>query len=78
MMTRKSSFFLAIVLLCCLIFSHPVLGITPYDDVMVQQAVQNLQQENYDEALALMTQAWRKAPAPRRKPFCWDRLTASC
>ena len=27
----------------------PSLAITPYDDVLVQQAVKNLQQENYDK-----------------------------
>jgi len=59
-MSRKSISILAMVLLSALFFSRPGLGITPYDDVSVQQAVQNIQQENYDEAIALLTQAWEK------------------
>jgi tetratricopeptide (TPR) repeat protein len=69
MMTRRVSLVAAFVLLGSLIFSHPVLGITPYDDVMVRQAVQNLQQENYDEALAQLTQAWEKGTHTPDKAF---------
>jgi tetratricopeptide (TPR) repeat protein len=69
MMTRKSTFILALVFLCALVFSRPGLGTTPYDDVMVQQAAQNLQQENYDEALALLTQAWEKGTRTPEKAF---------
>ncbi len=33
------------------------LAVTPYDDVLVQQAVKNIQQENYDEALGQLTES---------------------
>jgi tetratricopeptide (TPR) repeat protein len=47
----------------------PGLAITPYDDVLVQQAVQNIKQENYDEALAQLTQAWEKGAKTPEKAF---------
>ncbi len=68
-MSRKSISILAMVLLSALFFSRPGLGITPYDDVSVQQAVQNIQQENYDEAIALLTQAWEKGTRTPDKAF---------
>jgi len=68
-MTRKSIFTVWMVVLCGMILCRPCLGITPYDDVMVQQAVQNLQQENYDEAVALLTEAWQKGTRTPEKAF---------
>jgi tetratricopeptide (TPR) repeat protein len=68
-MTRKSALVLAIFLLCGLLSSRPGLAVTPYDDVMVQQAVQNIQQENYDEAVALLTEAWKKGARTPEKAF---------
>jgi len=47
----------------------PSQAITPYDDVLVQQAVQNLKQENYDEALAQLTEAWQKGTHTPEKAF---------
>jgi tetratricopeptide (TPR) repeat protein len=66
---------------CCLVFflawsvlllwygALPSLAITPYDDVLVQQAVQNIKQENYDEALAQLTEAWQKGTHTPEKAF---------
>jgi tetratricopeptide (TPR) repeat protein len=69
MMIRKSVLIMAVVLLGGLFLSRPGLGITPYDDAMVQQAVQQIQQENYDEAIALLTQAWEKGTHSPDKAF---------
>jgi tetratricopeptide (TPR) repeat protein len=37
--------------------------------MLVQQARQHLQQENYDEALAQLTEAWQKGPRTPEKAF---------
>jgi tetratricopeptide (TPR) repeat protein len=47
----------------------PAGAVTPYDDVMVQQAVENLKQENYDEAIALLNEAWQKGARTPEKAF---------
>lgn len=47
----------------------PALGISPYDDILVQKAVKDLQQENYDEALAELTEAWEKGAHTPEKAF---------
>jgi tetratricopeptide (TPR) repeat protein len=57
-----------ILLLVCLAVL-PALAVTPYDDVLVQQAVSNIQQENYDEALAQLTEAWEKGAHTPEKAF---------
>lgn len=48
---------------------HPSLGVTPYDDVMVQEALKNLQEENYEEAVAGLTEAWQKGTHTPEKAF---------
>jgi hypothetical protein len=35
----------------------------------MQEAVRNLEQENYDEALALLTQVWQKGTRTPEKAF---------
>ena len=50
------------------------LAITPYDDVLVQQATQNVQQENYDEALAQLSQAWEKGAHTPEKAFLFGQV----
>ena len=50
------------------------LAITPYDDVLVQQAVKNVQQENYDEALAQLTEAWQKGTHTPEKAFLFGQV----
>ncbi|MFI5355501.1 MAG: tetratricopeptide repeat protein, partial [Desulfobaccales bacterium] len=47
----------------------PALGVSPYDDVLVQKAVQDLAKENYDEALAELTEAWQKGVHSPDKAF---------
>ena len=50
------------------------LAITPYDDVLVQQAVKNMEQENYDEALAQLTEAWAKGTHTPEKAFLFGQV----
>ena len=45
------------------------LAATPNDDVLVQQAAKNIQQENYDEALAQLTEAWAKGKHTPEKAY---------
>ena len=59
----------ALILVGVLLASVPALGVTPSDDVLVQQAARNLQKENYEEALAQLTEAWRKGPHTPEKAF---------
>jgi len=53
----------------------PSLAVTPYDDVLVQQAIQNLKQENYDEALAQLTEAWGKGTHTPEKAFLLGQVS---
>jgi tetratricopeptide (TPR) repeat protein len=50
------------------------LAITPYDDVMVKQAVKDIQQENYDEALAQLSEAWKKGAHTPEKAFLFGQV----
>ena len=68
-MTRRSTLIWVAVLLFALVGTRPVLGLTPSEDVMMQEAVRNLEQENYDEALALLTQVWQKGTHTPEKAF---------
>jgi tetratricopeptide (TPR) repeat protein len=52
-----------------LIMVLPSLGATPDDDGLVQRALQNIQQENYEEALAQLTETWEKGPHTPEKAF---------
>ncbi len=49
-----------LVVAAALLAAAPAQAISPYDDVLVQKAAQDLDQENYDEALAELTEAWQK------------------
>lgn len=57
------------ILLGGLLSGAPAWGVTPYDDVLVQKAAKNLAQENYDEALAELTEAWQKGAHTPEKAF---------
>ncbi len=59
----------AAILLGVLLASVPALGVSPSDEVLVQQAAKNLQQENYEEALAQLTEAWRTGPHTAQKAY---------
>jgi len=68
-----------VVILGCLFLglglgTQASLAITPDDDVLVQQAVKNLQQENYDEALAQLTEAWGKGAHTPEKAFLFGQV----
>jgi len=45
------------------------IAVSPYDDIMVDRAANNYQQENYDEALGEMNQAWEKGAKTPIKAF---------
>ena len=53
--------------------TQPSLAITPYDDVLVQQAAKDIQQENYDEALAQLSEAWKKGTHTPEKAFLFGQ-----
>jgi len=44
-------------------------GITPYDDVLVQKARQEMEKENYDEALEALNEAWQKGAHTPEKAY---------
>jgi tetratricopeptide (TPR) repeat protein len=68
MMGYKKS--LLIGMLCIgLLIAAPSLAVTPYDDVLVQQAMKNLEKENLEEALDDLTQAWQKGTHTAEKAF---------
>jgi tetratricopeptide (TPR) repeat protein len=60
-----------LVLLGITFILTPVLaqGITPYDDTLVQQAIKQLDRENYDEALEALNEAWQKGSHTPEKAF---------
>lgn len=60
---------LGLALLCLLLLHQPSQGVTPFDDVLVEKAKQNIAQENYDEAVADLTQAWAKGAHTPVKAF---------
>jgi Tfp pilus assembly protein PilF len=53
----------------------PAPAVTPYDDVLIQQAVQNIKQENYDEALAQLTEAWDKGTKTPEKAYLLGQVS---
>jgi tetratricopeptide (TPR) repeat protein len=69
MKISKGMLILVIVLLGTVLASVPAQAISPYDDVLVGQAAKNLQEENYDEALAALTEAWQKGTHTAEKAF---------
>src|SRR5665648_936763 len=54
--------------------TQPSLAITPYDDVLVQQAAKDIQQENYDEALVALGEAWNKGTHTPEKAFMYGQV----
>jgi tetratricopeptide (TPR) repeat protein len=73
-MTWRTLLILGWMVLMLAIQPQPALSITPYDDVLVQQAVKNMQQENYDEALAQLTEAWSKGTHTPEKAFLFGQV----
>ena len=58
--------------------TQPSLAITPYDDVLVQQAAKDIQQENYDEALVQLNEAWNKGTHTPEKAFLFGQVYRLC
>lgn len=69
MLGYRTHLILGGMLFLFLFAAMPSLAITPYDDVLVQQAMKNVEQENYDEALAQLTEAWEKGVHTPEKAF---------
>ncbi len=69
MMRYKNALILGVVFFSGLLLTNPILAVTPYDDVLVQQAIKDLQQENLEEALDELTQAWQKGTHTPEKAF---------
>ncbi|MFZ5449669.1 MAG: tetratricopeptide repeat protein [Thermodesulfobacteriota bacterium] len=68
-MDHRKALVLGGVIALILAAALPSLAVTPYDDVLVQRAIQNIQLENYDEALAELTEAWEKGTKTPEKAF---------
>ena len=60
---------LTAVLLIVLLTSGPTQAITPYDDIIMDQALRNLGQENFEEALEGLTLAWEKGTRTAEKAY---------
>jgi tetratricopeptide (TPR) repeat protein len=65
------------VLLAALPAPRLALGVTPYDDILVQQALKDLEQENFVEAEEVLTQAWQKGAHTPDKAFLLGRAYRS-
>jgi tetratricopeptide (TPR) repeat protein len=74
MMTWRTLLILGWTVLALALGTQASLAITPFDDVLVQQAVNNIQQENYDEALAQLTEAWAKGAHTPEKAFLFGQV----
>ncbi|MGC2693995.1 MAG: tetratricopeptide repeat protein, partial [Desulfobaccales bacterium] len=57
------------ILVGVLLISVPALAASSADEALVRQAAKNLQQENYEEALAQLTKAWQTGPHTAEKAF---------
>ncbi len=70
-MTKLCGRLLWMVFLGGLLINLPALGAPPPqgDEKLMQEAVKNLGQENYEEALSQLTEAWRKGPHTPEKAF---------
>lgn len=60
-----------LILLCVTFILTPsiVQGITPDDNALVQQAIKDLDRENYDEALEALKEAWQKGGHTPEKAY---------
>jgi tetratricopeptide (TPR) repeat protein len=73
MITWRTVLILAWSVVALALGTKASLAVTPYDDVLVQQATKNLQQENYDEALAQLTEAWQKGAHTPEKAYLFGQ-----
>jgi tetratricopeptide (TPR) repeat protein len=74
-MACRIGFILGWSVLVLLVGALPSRAVTPYDDVLVQQAIQNLKEENYEEALAQLTEAWNKGTHTPEKAFLLGQVS---
>jgi tetratricopeptide (TPR) repeat protein len=74
MKTWRTFFILGFMVVVLALGPQASLAITPYDDVLVQQAVKNIEQENYDEALAQMNESWAKGTHTAEKAFLFGQI----
>jgi tetratricopeptide (TPR) repeat protein len=74
MMVRKISLW-GVAAFLLLVMAAPSQALTPYDDVLVKRAERNIQQENYDEALAQLHEAWEKGTHTPVKAFLLGRVS---
>ncbi len=69
MKVNKLKLILALALAGALLAAVPAWAASPDDDAVVRKAVKDLEQENYDEALAALTEAWNKGSRTPEKAF---------
>ena len=69
MKLRELKLLATLVLSVALLAASPAGAVSPDDEVLMQKAANNLQQENYDEALAQLTEAWNKGSHTPEKAF---------
>jgi tetratricopeptide (TPR) repeat protein len=50
------------------------LAVTSGNDLLMQQVMQQMYQENYEEALALLNQSWQKGPRTANKAFLLGKV----
>jgi tetratricopeptide (TPR) repeat protein len=60
---------LLILVLGCFLAGGPAGAVTPYDDVLMSRALKHLQQENFEEALEDLTQAWQQGTRTPEKAY---------
>jgi tetratricopeptide (TPR) repeat protein len=63
-----------LLLLAFILIPGAARGVTPYDDVLVQQAKQQLEKENYDEALEALNEAWQKGKHTPEKAYLLGKV----
>ncbi len=66
-MSYRGLIFMAV--LAGLLLGSPSLAVSPYDDVLLEQARKNVAEGNYEEALDQLTQAWQKGTRTPEKAF---------
>ncbi len=57
-----------------LVYPGVTLAETPPNDLLMQQVIRHLDQENYEEALALLHQSWQKGPRTAEKAFLLGKV----
>jgi tetratricopeptide (TPR) repeat protein len=63
------------LILWFLAYSGAALAETPRNDPVMQQVMKHLDQENYEEALALLKESWQKGPRTAEKAFLLGKVS---